>query len=270
MSNTKTAPDTPARPRLSVVVPVFNEEENIRPLVEEITAALGETPATQPYEIIYVNDGSTDNSLDELRKLQNEVPQLRVLSHAQSCGQSTAVHTGVTAARADWIATLDGDGQNVPADIPALFAKAVAAKPEDNLHMVAGWRTQRKDTWLKRVSSKIANAVRSRMLKDDTPDTGCGLKVFRRDTFLQMPYFDHMHRYLPALVKRAGGRSISVPVQHRPRERGVSKYGFHNRLWVGIVDLFGVNWLLRRAKLPQVKEIKPESAGTNHNAGKPS
>jgi len=259
MAMKENARSVPERPRLSVVVPVFNEEENIRPLVEEITAALGESPATCPHEIIYVNDGSTDGSLAVLRQLQKEVPQLRVLNHARSCGQSTAVHTGVRAAKADWIATLDGDGQNVPADIPALFEKAVSAKPEENLHMVAGWRTRRKDTWLKRVSSKIANAVRSRLLKDDTPDTGCGLKVFRRDTFLQMPYFDHMHRYLPALVKRAGGRCVSVPVQHRPRERGVSKYGFHNRLWVGIVDLFGVNWLLRRAKRPQVSEITPES-----------
>ncbi len=246
-------------PRLSVVVPVFNEEDNIRPLIEEITAALDGNDAIAPYEIIYVNDGSTDNSLDALKAMQQQVPHLRVLNHARSCGQSTAIHTGVKAAQAPWIATLDGDGQNVPADIPALFAKAIGAAPADNLHMVAGWRTRRKDTWSKRISSKIANAVRSRMLKDDTPDTGCGLKVFRRDTFLQMPYFDHMHRYLPALVKRAGGRSISVPVRHRPRERGVSKYGFHNRLWVGIVDLFGVNWLLRRAKRPQVQEISPEN-----------
>lgn len=256
MSNTQTD-----QPRLSVVVPVFNEAENIRPLIEEITAALDASPATQPYEIIYVNDGSTDNSLAELRAMQTRVPQLRVLNHAQSCGQSTAIHSGVSAARAEWIATLDGDGQNVPADIPGLFARAIGASAEENLHMVAGWRTRRKDSWLKRVSSKIANAVRSRMLKDNTPDTGCGLKVFRRKTFLQMPYFDHMHRYLPALVKRAGGRSVSVPVQHRPRERGVSKYGFHNRLWVGIVDLFGVNWLLRRAKLPQVSEITTEQPG---------
>jgi dolichol-phosphate mannosyltransferase len=260
---------THANPRLSVVVPVFNEEENIRPLVEEIATALQASPATQPFEIIYVNDGSTDNSLAELRQLQTEVPQLRVLNHVKSCGQSTAVHTGVTAARAEWVATLDGDGQNVPADIPALFSKALAARPEDNLQMVAGWRTQRKDTWLKRVSSKIANAVRSRLLKDDTPDTGCGLKVFRRDTFLQLPYFDHMHRYLPALVKRAGGRSVSVPVQHRPRERGVSKYGFHNRLWVGIVDLLGVNWLLRRAKLPEVSEVTPASRDTASGQERP-
>lgn len=235
--------------RLSVVVPVKNEAENIEPLIREIVAAVS---TLADYEIVYVDDGSTDATLAELKRLAAELPQLKIVRHQASCGQSTAITSGTLAARFDWIATLDGDGQNDPADIPALLARLRAARPEENLHMLAGWRANRRDTWFRRFSSKVANGVRSNLLKDATPDTGCGLKVFSRATFLRLPYFDHMHRFLPALVQRHGGRVESVVVNHRPRERGTSKYGLHNRLWVGIVDLFGVMWLIRRARKPVV------------------
>ncbi len=235
--------------RLSVVVPVKNEAENIEPLIREIVAAVS---TLADYEIVYVDDGSTDATLAELKRLAAELPQLKIVRHQASCGQSTAITSGSLAARFDWIATLDGDGQNDPADIPALLARLRAARPEENLHMLAGWRANRRDTWFRRFSSKVANGVRSNLLKDATPDTGCGLKVFSRATFLRLPYFDHMHRFLPALVQRHGGRVESVVVNHRPRERGTSKYGLHNRLWVGIVDLFGVMWLIRRARKPVV------------------
>ncbi len=236
---------------LSVVIPVKNEQDNVLPLLAEIHAAL---EGRFDYEIIYINDGSTDRTPQVLAEARSIYPRLRILAHRESCGQSTAVRTGVKAARAAWIATLDGDGQNDPADIPNLMAATRAAAAPDNLWLVAGWRKKRRDTWIKRISSKIANRVRSGLLKDATPDTGCGLKLFKREVFLDLPYFDHMHRYLPALVLRAGGQIQSVEVNHRHRERGVSKYGLHNRLWVGIVDLFGVSWLQRRAKQPQVTE----------------
>jgi dolichol-phosphate mannosyltransferase len=233
--------------QLSVVVPVRNEEENVATLVAEIHAALTNRI---PHEIIYVDDGSTDSTYATLKALQAQYAQLRVLRHAASCGQSTAVRTGVKAARFDWIVTLDGDGQNDPADIPKLLA---ALAP--GVELVGGNRRHsRRDTWVKRLSSVIANGVRSRILRDDTPDTGCGLKLFAKAAFLDLPYFDHMHRFLPALIKRCGGKIVSVPVQHRNREHGKSNYGTLDRLLVGIVDLFGVAWLQRRAKLPQVSE----------------
>ncbi len=239
--------------RLSVVVPVKNEAPNVEPLIREILAA---TDTLAACEIIYVDDGSTDATLVELKRLAETVPQLRILRHHESCGQSTAITTGVLAASHAWIATLDGDGQNDPGDIPKLLQRLRKAAPVENLHMLAGWRANRRDTWFRRFSSRVANGVRSSLLKDATPDTGCGLKVFSRETFLRLPYFDHMHRFLPALVQRHGGRVESVVVNHRPRERGTSKYGLHNRLWVGIVDLFGVSWLMRRAKLPDVHTIR--------------
>ena len=242
---------TPFDGRLSVVVPVKNEAENIEPLVREIVAAVS---GLADFEIVYIDDGSTDATLAELKRLAAGLPQLKIVRHQASCGQSTAITSGVLAARFPWIATLDGDGQNDPADIPALLARLDAAMPADDLHMLAGWRANRRDTWLRRFSSRIANGVRSGLLKDATPDTGCGLKVFSRETFLRLPYFDHMHRFMPALVQRHGGRVESVVVNHRPRERGASKYGLHNRLWVGIVDLFGVMWLMRRAKRPVIVE----------------
>ncbi|GAP65915.1 glycosyl transferase family protein [Mizugakiibacter sediminis] len=237
-------------PELSVVVPVFNERDNIPPLLAEIAAALR---GRIDFEIVYVDDCSKDDSLAVLKAEKAKYPELRVLRHLVQSGQSTAVWTGVRAARGAWIATLDGDGQNDPADIPKLLAARERAAPE--VKLFAGWRTTRRDSFNKRISSKIANAVRSRMLRDATPDTGCGLKLFERETFLALPYFDHMHRYLPALVKRAGFRSESVPVNHRPRTRGTSKYGMLDRLWVGLADLRGVAWLMRRAKVTRVEEL---------------
>lgn len=236
--------------RLSVLVPVKNEQDNIEPLVREIVAAL---QGKVIFEIIYINDGSTDSTQRVLTGLQSEFPMLRVIRHRASCGQSQAIATGVHVARYEWIATLDGDGQNDPADIPALLEKLGEVNLPPNLELLAGWRAKRNDTFLRRLSSKIANGVRAWLLKDKTPDTGCGLKLFARESFLRLPNFDHMHRFLPALVMRGGGAVVSVPVHHRPRERGKSKYGVHNRLWVGIVDLFGVAWLQRRVKLPVIE-----------------
>jgi dolichol-phosphate mannosyltransferase len=236
---------------LSVVIPVRNEQENIAPLIAEIRAAL---EGVADYEVIYVNDGSTDASAARLAEIQREFPRLRVLTHAQSCGQSAALLTGIRAARGAWIATLDGDGQNDPADIPKLLALRRDPRQPKNLQLIAGYRKQRKDTWLKRLSSRIANGIRSRLLGDATPDTGCGLKLIGRAAYLALPFFDHMHRFLPALIQRNGGVTVSVEVNHRPRTRGKSNYGLHNRLWVGIVDLVGVMWLQRRMKHPVITE----------------
>ena len=237
-------------PQLSVVVPVFNERDNIPPLLAEIAAALrGKTE----FEIVYVDDDSSDDSRAVLAAEKAAYPELRVLHHVTRSGQSTAVWNGVRAARSAWIATLDGDGQNDPADIPKLLAARDQAAA--NVRLLAGWRTTRRDSFNKRISSKIANAVRSRMLRDATPDTGCGLKLFEREVFLRLPYFDHMHRYLPALVKRAGFASQSVPVGLRPRTAGTSKYGMLDRLWVGLADLRGVAWLMRRGKVTLVEEL---------------
>jgi dolichol-phosphate mannosyltransferase len=236
---------------LSIVVPVHNEEDNITPLVQEIRTALD---GKLNYEIIYVDDGSTDATPLCLAALANQLNQLRVISHQMNCGQSTALRTGVRAARAPWIATLDGDGQNDPADIPKLWDVIHAPERPANLLMVIGHRRKRQDSWLKRISSKIANHVRSRLLKDNTPDSGCGLKLFFRQTYLDLPYFDHMHRFLPALIQREGGKVASLAVNHRPRTRGVSKYGIRNRLWVGIIDTIGVMWLQRRSHIPVVIE----------------
>jgi dolichol-phosphate mannosyltransferase len=233
---------------LSVVIPVKNEAENLAPLIAEIHAALDGLIA---FEIVYVDDGSTDDSVARLKAIQAGDTALRLVRHAKSCGQSTAVRTGVKAARGRWVATLDGDGQNDPADIPALWRMALAADP-GRPSIFCGHRAKRRDTAVKRFSSRFANGLRSRLLGDATPDTGCGLKLFERATFLDLPYFDHMHRYLPALVLRAGGTVVSVKVNHRPRERGKSNYGTLDRALVGIVDLFGVMWLQRRAKMPVV------------------
>ena len=241
---------TTSAPMLSVVVPVFNERGNIAPLVAEITAALRGVSA---FEIIYVDDCSKDDSRQVLKALQAEVPELRVFGHTRQSGQSTAIRNGVKQARGTWIATLDGDGQNDPADIPKLIAARDAADPA--VKLFAGWRVERKDTGSKRWASKIANAIRSRLLRDETPDTGCGIKLFERALFLDLPYFDHMHRYLPALVKRAGYQSLSVPVNHRERSTGVSKYNNLGRAWVGISDLRGVGWLIKRSKITRTVEL---------------
>jgi dolichol-phosphate mannosyltransferase len=238
---------------LSLVIPVKNEAGNIAPLVGEIVAALD---GRLDYEILYVDDGSTDATAAEIARLQATTTRLRLVRHAKSCGQSAAVRSGVKAARAAWIATLDGDGQNDPGDIPALWLIAREAPPNPPL-LIAGHRAYRQDSWTKRGASRIANAVRRRLLHDDTPDTGCGLKLFPRALFLDLPFFDHMHRFLPALVLREGGMVRSLPVNHRPRERGLSKYGILDRLAVGIVDLFGVMWLHRRQKLPAMVAAPP-------------
>lgn len=232
--------------KISVVVPVCNEAGNVGPLAQEICAAL---ELHRPFEIIFVDDGSSDGTADAVVAARIAgISEIRLLQHSIRCGQSAAVHTGVRAARAEWVATLDGDGQNDPADIPKLLA--VRGEPASSARMVIGNRISRRDTWLRRLSSRVANAVRSRLLRDGTPDTGCGIKVMHRATFLELPRFDHMHRFLPALFQRAGSEVVSVPVNHRARTRGTSKYGLHNRLWVGVVDLFGVRWLIRRTPAP--------------------
>lgn len=236
---------------LSIVIPVKNEAPNIAPLVAEICAALDGLVA---YEILYVDDGSSDGTAEEVRRLAATTPQLRLIRHARSCGQSAAIRSGVRAARAAWIATLDGDGQNDPGDIPKLWRLAEAAPATPPL-LLNGNRRRRQDSAVKRLSSRIANGVRRRLLGDDTPDTGCGLKLFSRALFLDLPYFDHMHRFMPALVLRQGGTVRSVDVNHRPRQRGVSNYGVLDRLAVGIVDLFGVMWLQRRGARPEIVEV---------------
>lgn len=240
-------------PELSVVVPVFNERDNVAPLVDEIVAALR---GRITFEIVYVDDHSRDDTLAVLKTLQARVPELRVLQHATQSGQSTAVRNGVKAACGAWIATLDGDGQNDPADIPNLLAARADASTD--IKLFAGWRVNRQDSGSKRWASKVANAIRSRLLRDDTPDTGCGIKLFERDAFLDLPYFDHMHRYLPALMQRAGWKTVSVPVNHRARGAGVSKYNNLNRALVGIADLRGVAWLIRRAKRTAVREFSDD------------
>jgi len=237
---------------LSVVIPVCNEEESIGKLITEVTDALD---GKYQHEIIVVDDGSTDNTLEVLLAIKQSLSTLRVIKHLTNSGQSTAVRTGVQHAKSAWVATLDGDGQNDPADIPNLYSELVDNQNSDPWLVVAGYRKKRKDTWLKRISSKYANGIRDKLLRDGTPDTGCGLKIFARDSFLALPYFDHMHRYIPALFQRQGGRVVSVEVNHRHRMQGTSKYGFHDRLWVGIVDILGVRWLQNRARLTKTEEL---------------
>lgn len=243
-------------PALSVVVPVHNEVENIEPLIAEIMATL---EGVERYEIIYINDCSRDSTLERLTSLDQKFKVLRVLTHQKRSGQSAAIRTGVKAARGDLIATLDGDGQNDPEDIPKLLKAYREQAVADARILIAGFRARRQDSFIKRLSSKIANGVRSSLLGDATPDTGCGLKIFRRKDFLDLPGFDHMHRFLPALMIRNGGQVISVEVSHRPRERGKSKYGTLDRLWVGITDLIGVMWLKRRPINPSVNSHVEEN-----------
>lgn len=240
--------------QLSIVIPVFNEQDNIGPLLQEVAQTLQDTVA---FEILCVDDHSEDRTLSTLRQLQQSLPMLRVLQHQQRAGQSTAVRNGVKAARGSWIVTLDGDGQNDPADIPQLLQARDAA--DTKVKLIAGWRVQRRDSASKRWASRWANRIRRALLQDDTPDTGCGIKLFEREAFLDLPYFDHMHRYLPALIQRAGWRTISVPVSHRPRATGQSKYNNLSRALAGIIDLCGVVWLRRRTRLGSAREIAPES-----------
>ncbi len=234
-----------ATPELSIVIPVYNEEPNIGPLVEEIGQAM---PAGLSYEVVYVDDGSTDGTAERVETLGAEIDMdLRLVRHAERRGQSAALVTGVKAARGAWIGTLDGDGQNLPADLPRLYAVLSAAYEQDPAAVcIAGIRRRRQDSALKLFSSRVANAVRQSILNDGVTDTGCGLKVFERDTFLSLPLFDHIHRFIPAMFRAVDKRILVEDVAHRPRRHGESKYGMWNRLWIGIADLIGVRWLTSR------------------------
>jgi len=246
-------PSDAAETAVSIVVPVRNEAENVAPLVTEIAAALD---GRWPYEIIYVNDGSTDATGERLASAMKSRPNLRQVRHATSAGQSAAVRSGVRAARGAIVATLDGDGQNNPVFLPPLIS--AIEKGGKHVGLAAGQRVGRKDTGFKKLQSRIANSVRNGILRDGTRDTGCGLKAFRREVFLALPYFDGLHRFLPALVRREGYEIVYVDVIDRPRHSGVSNYGFFDRLWIGIMDLAGVWWLIRRKKTtPVVTEVTP-------------
>lgn len=238
-------------PQLSVVIPAFNEEGNIAALLAECVAALR---GVVDFEVIFVDDRSRDGTLAVLQAAKAATPELRVIAHETQSGQSTAIRTGVKAARGAWVATLDGDGQNDPADLPKLLAARDAGAPGVKLY--AGWRVNRQDTGSKKWASKWANGIRSRLLRDATPDTGCGTKLFERAAFLDLPYFDHMHRYLPALMQRAGWQTVSVPVNHRQRGAGASKYTNLGRALVGVRDLMGVAWLIKRSKLTATRELE--------------
>jgi dolichol-phosphate mannosyltransferase len=240
---------------ISVIVPAKNEEKNVAPLVDELEVALS---TIGPFEVIYVNDGSTDGMEAEIARLAQTRPWLRQIHHARSGGQSASVRSGVHAARADIIATLDADGENNPAYIPELY-KALLASPDNGI--AAGQRVGRKASAFKRLQSRVANKVRGGILKDGTRDSGCGLKCFPRALFLSLPYFDAIHRFLPALVVREGYKVVHVDVIDRTRLSGVSNYTVWNRLWVGMLDLAGVWWLIRRKKpSPLATEIKHGSS----------
>jgi dolichol-phosphate mannosyltransferase len=236
---------------VSIVVPVRNEADNVGPLIAEIASALD---GRWNYEIICVNDGSTDATAERLAEIMKQRGNLRQIRHAASYGQSAAVRSGVRSAHSAIIATLDGDGQNNPVFLPDLIS--AIQNGGDRVGLAAGQRVGRQDTGFKKIQSRIANAVRSAILRDGTRDTGCGLKAFRREVFLMMPYFDGLHRFLPALVRREGYEIAYVEVIDRPRRSGVSNYGFFDRLWIGIMDLAGVWWLVRRKKpTPQATEV---------------
>ena len=228
------------QPQLSVVVPILNEKGNIGPLVDEIDITLF---GRVRFEVIIVDDGSTDGSAEEISRISSKTDFVRTVAHERRRGQSAAIRTGVRAAAAPVVAVLDGDGQNDPADIPKLYGP-LRILPD--VRMVVGQRARSDDSRVRLLPSRIANTVRRAILKDGIRDTGCGIKVFYRDDFLELPAFDHMHRFLPALMKRAGRRVYAVTVNHRPRIRGESKYGIGDRLWIGITDLFGVMWLQKR------------------------
>ena len=233
------------KPELSVLIPAKNEAENLPALLEEIRLAL----AGENFEVIVVDDGSTDSTAAQLLALKRDgYAQLRILSQDRSLGQSTSIYHAAQAAQGTWLATLDGDGQNDPADILGMLAIVRTADASQNLKLIAGHRVNRRDTASKRWASRFANRLRSYLLKDNTPDTGCGLKLIEREAFLRLPYFDHMHRFIPALIQRHQGGMRVHPVNHRPRSAGVSKYGNLDRALVGILDLFGVWWLIRRTR----------------------
>lgn len=234
-------------PAISVVIPMFNEEGNAAVLVEEVATAL---TGVAVFEVVVVDDCSRDGTLETLYAVRERVPQLRILHHEANAGQSRSIRTGILGARAPVIATLDGDGQNNPADLPAAYERLMRADAPSLLCMVAGERQKRKDSQAKLVASRLANGIRKKLLHDDADDTGCGLKVFYRDAFLHLPYFDHAHRYLPALMRREGLLVEFVPVSHRERLSGVSKYTNWQRAVVAVRDLMGVIWLNARARRP--------------------
>ncbi|OYX21135.1 MAG: dolichol-phosphate mannosyltransferase [Rhodobacterales bacterium 32-66-9] len=238
----------------SIIIPAKNEAENIPALLDGIAAAFADGPE---HEVIVVDDGSTDAMPDLVRARMAGQPNLRLLRHDVSGGQSAAVHSGVLAAKGEFVCTLDGDGQNPPAELPKLLAPLLA-DTTGRIGIVAGQRVGRQDTWSKKLASRLANGIRSRALKDGTRDTGCGLKAFRRDAFLRLPFFNHMHRYLPALFARDGWQVAHVDVSHRPREAGQSNYNNLQRGFVGAIDLLGVMWLLRRRKRARPTETGPE------------
>lgn len=243
---------------LSIVIPVRDELDNIAPLLEELRVAMR---GVSGWEVLVVDDGSSDGTAARAAAVAaSGYPQLRVMRHAWSCGQSAALRTGALGARGEWLGTLDGDGQNDPADLARMWAELRASRAPAALWV--GHRTERHDNGIRRLSSRIANGVRRRLLHDDAPDTGCGVKLIRREVFLALPYFDHIHRFLPALVRRERLAVRNVPVAHRPRLSGRSKYGVNNRLWIGLVDLLGVLWLLRRRRLPVVTPENTSPAGT--------
>jgi dolichol-phosphate mannosyltransferase len=236
--------------QLSVVIPMYNEEDNVATLVREVHTALVQHP---DFEIVVVDDGSTDSTFNQLKQLAKIISQLHPVRHKSNFGQSIGLITGIKAANKPWIVTLDGDGQNDPADIPKLIQTAESNDTINPGLLLAGHRVNRKDTSWKKFGSRFANKIRRWFLRDDCPDTGCGIKMFSREAFLSLPHFNHMHRYLPALFKRINGQIVNIPVNHRPRTHGKSKYGNWGRLKVGVIDLFGVAWLIRRTKLPEYK-----------------
>jgi glycosyltransferase involved in cell wall biosynthesis len=238
------ARSTAKAPEISVVVPVFDEEGAAPALAREIAAAF----KGRDYEMVFVDDASRDDTRGVLKALAKEIPQLRVLGHSANSGQSRAIRTGILGARGEIIVTLDGDGQNDPADGPKLVDALKAGGPD--LALVGGERVKRQDSQAKKIASKVGNGVRKRLLRDTANDTGCGLKAFRREAFLRLPYFDHIHRYLPALMRREGYETAFLPVNHRHRQTGRSKYTNLGRLWVSLSDLMGVIWLQSRARQP--------------------
>ena len=259
MTRTKAAVPLPSVIEISVLVPVMNEAGNIRPLIEEISATL----TGRRFEIIYVDDASTDDSPAELASATTDIPELRVLHHQTRAGQSAAIRSALLAARGDLIAVLDGDGQNVPSDLPALEAALLAETGKTGetggVGMAAGIRARRQDSAMRLLASRGARWIRRSLLADTHPDSGCGIKVLHRSLFLQLPFFNHMHRFMPSLVRRHGGVVVGVAVAHRPRLRGTSKYRILDRLVVGISDVFGVIWLLRRA--PRQGTVTEVTAG---------
>ena len=232
-------PEHPERPYLSVVVPAYNEEENVVPLAEEIIAALTTLPGG--FELILVDDASTDATAHRIKQLKH--PRVRAVYHRINCGQSAAVGSGFQAAQGEWVATLDGDGQNDPADLPAMLEKAV----HDRVDCVTGVRRKRQDNFIRRFSSRVANGFRNWITGDQVSDSGCGIRVVRRTALREIPVFNGMHRFLPTLLRGQGYTVAETAVNHRERLRGTSKYGVHNRLWRGIRDCFGIRWYLKRA-----------------------